>query len=306
LDETRHAPVMLDEAMTLLRPRSGGLYCDATLGGGGHAERLLQLSAPDGRLVGIDRDADALERVQRRLRPFGDRVRLVHGNYADAARLLGDLGCVPVDGFLLDLGLSSDQIEDAGRGFSFSRGGPLDMRFDRSRPGTAADLLRCLDVDDLARLLAEWGEQPAAARVARAIRREIDEGRLDSTAALAAVVTRAVPGARRGRTHPATRVFQALRIAVNDELGALAAFLRVFAELLSPGGRVVVIAFHSLEDRLVKQRLRELSARSATGPVLALLTRRPLSPGAAERAANPRARSARLRAAERVRPEVSA
>jgi 16S rRNA (cytosine1402-N4)-methyltransferase len=295
---------MLDEAMALLRPRPGGVYCDATLGGGGHAERVLELSAPDGRLVGIDRDGDALARAGHRLRPFGDRVRLVHGNYADAARLLREIGCVPVDGFLLDLGLSSDQLQDADRGFSFTRPGPLDMRMDRTRPGTAADLLRYLGVDDLTRLLATWGEQPSAPRIARAIRREVEAGRLDSTAALATVVARSAPGPR-GRVHPATRVFQALRIAVNDELGGLASFLRDFCELLRPGGRVVIIAFHSLEDRLVKQRLRELSSRSG-GQVLALLTRRALRPGPAELQANPRARSARMRAAERVASEASA
>lgn len=300
MSETVHSPVMLREVVSMLRPRAGGLYCDATLGSGGHAERVLELSAPDGRLVGIDRDPEAIERARLRLRPFGERVRLVHGSYVDAARLLGDLGCVPVDGFLLDLGLSSDQLEDAGRGFAFRRSGPLDMRFDPTRPGTAADLLRCLDVGDLARLLAEWGEQPGALRIARAIRGEVDAGRLDTTAALAAVIARAAPPVRGGRTHPATRVFQALRIAVNDELGALTAFLRGFHELLRPGGRIVVIAFHSLEDRLVKQRLRELSR--SKGPVLTLLTKRPLRPTDTERLANPRARSARLRAAERTDP----
>jgi 16S rRNA (cytosine1402-N4)-methyltransferase len=295
---TAHVPVMLDEAAALLRPRAGGLYCDATLGGAGHAERLLELCAPDGRLVGIERDPEALERARRRLSPFGERVNLVHGSFADAAELLGELGCVPVDGFLLDLGLSSDQIEEPGRGFSFARPGPLDMRFDRTRPGTAADLLAALEVDDLARLLAEWGEQPAAHRVARAIRREVECGRLSTTTELAAVVARAAPSTRRGRIHPATRTFLALRIAVNDELGALRRFLEGFHRLLRPGGRIVVIAFHSLEDRLVKRRLRELARRSGDGPVLTLLTRRPLRPGEAERRANARARSARLRAAE--------
>jgi len=295
---TTHVPVMLEEAAGMLRPRKGGLYCDATLGGGGHAERVLELCGPDGRLVGIERDPEALARARRRLLPFGDRVRLVQGNYAEAETLLRRLQCVPVDGFLLDLGLSSDQLGDPERGFGFSRSGPLDMRFDRTREGTAADLISCLAEADLANLLARWGEQPAARRVARAIHEAAQAGRLGSTSDLAAVVARSAP--RRGRVHPATRVFQALRIAVNDELGALGAFLRGFHELLRPGGRIVVIAFHSLEDRLVKQRLRELARPFEGGPVVTLLTRRPLRPSDTEVRANPRARSARLRAAERV------
>jgi len=295
---TAHSPVMLEEATSLLQPRDGGLYCDATVGGGGHAEQVLRLSSPGGRLVGIDRDPEALERARRRLEPFGQRVQLINGNYADAAEILGRLGCVAVDGFLLDLGLSSDQLQEPTRGFSFQQPGPLDMRFDRTRGAPASELLSRLRLDDLARLLAEWGEQPAAMRIARAILRERDAGRLGTTSELAAVVARAAP--RRGRTHPATRVFQALRIAVNDELGSLTSFLRSFCELLRPRGRVVVIAFHSLEDRLVKHRLRELSARRGDGPVLTVLTRRPLRPGGEEVRANPRARSARLRAAERL------
>ncbi|MEK6606534.1 MAG: 16S rRNA (cytosine(1402)-N(4))-methyltransferase RsmH [Myxococcota bacterium] len=298
---TIHAPVMSEEALAYLRPRPGGVYCDATLGGAGHAVRVLDASAPDGRLVAIDRDPVALARARERLASYGERVTLLHGDFGDIAALLDGLGVDACDGFLLDLGLSSDQLEDPLRGFSFARAGPLDMRMDPTEGESAAELLRRLDADELADLLASYGEQPAARRVARAIQRAALEGRLATTGDLADLVAAVAP--RFGRIHPATRVFMALRIAVNDELGALGRFLDSFVHRLRLGGRVVVIAFHSLEDRAVKRRLRDLARRDREGasePRVALLTRKPLRPTEAEIARNPRARSAKLRAAERV------
>lgn len=302
---------MPDETVALLQPRAGGVYCDATVGGGGHAERILAASAPDGRVIGIDRDPDALSAARARLQPFGQRVQLVHGTFGEAGAILRRLGAVPVDGFVLDLGVSSPQLDRADRGFSFGKAGPLDMRMDPSSGDeTAEGLIRRVGVDELAQILRRWGEERYAGRIARAVKEAVMAGEATTTTELAAVIARAVPTRERHKD-PATRTFQALRIAVNDELGQLERFLAEFPSLLRVGGRVVVIAFHSLEDVLVKNRFRELAKESGYPPDIArkmglapptvrLLTRKPLVPSEDEVRGNARARSARLRAAEKI------
>ena len=305
--EFRHTTVLAEETVRLLAPRSGEIYCDATVGGGGHAERILEASAPAGRLVGIDRDPDALAAARARLERFGDRVTLVHGAFGDARKILTGLGMVPVDGFVVDLGVSSPQLDRAERGFSFQREGPLDMRMDPTRGESAAELMARLDVDELKRILRDYGEEKFAGRIARSIK---EAGELATTTELAALIARAVPTRERHKD-PATRTFQALRIAVNDELGQLEKFLEDFPSLLRTGGRIVVIAFHSLEDRLVKNRFRDLARHPGvpadlvakmglTQPLLELLTKKPVEAGDEELARNPRARSAKLRGAVRL------
>jgi 16S rRNA (cytosine1402-N4)-methyltransferase len=303
-----HVPVLRDEVLDALAVKAGGTYLDGTVGGGGHAGMILAASSPDGRLLGLDRDPAALARAGRRLAAYGTRSTLVHGSFADLERLADEHGFDRFDGVLLDLGFSSDQIEDAARGFSFGAAGPLDMRLDPTAGPTAADLVNELPQDELADLLYELGEERRSRRVARAI---VAARPLETTAALAAVVARAV-GGRPGGVHPATRTFQALRIAVNDELGALESALPQAVARLAPGGRLAVISFHSLEDRIVKQFLRRESAacicppelpacRCEHEPTLRLVGRRAVRPGPAEVESNPRARSARLRVAERLR-----
>jgi len=297
-----HLPVMLDEAMVWLAPRTGGRYCDATLGAGGHAQAVLERSAPDGRLVGLDRDPSALATAGERLQQFGDRVTLVHARFSEARAVLERLQMIPVDGFLVDLGVSSPQLDRAERGFSFRHDGPLDMRMDPTQGETAAELLRRVDETELTHIIRDLGEERHAARVARAIIDARRAGPVETTGKLAAVVARAIPRHEPGK-NPATRTFQALRITVNDELGEIERFLAVAADCLRPGGRLVVIAFHSIEDRIVKRRLRELAGRggpAAGPPCLRLLTKHVVVPGDDERRRNPRARSARLRAAERL------
>jgi len=312
--EFAHVSVLEREVVDYLTPRRGGIYCDATVGGGGHARRILESSAPDGRLVGVDRDPAALAAARAALAPFGERVTLVHGTFGELPAILGALGVVPVDGILVDLGVSSPQLDRPERGFSFAKAGPLDMRMDPTRGETAEDLLRRVSVDELADLLRRFGEERYAGRIARQVKEAVRRGELHATTELAAVIARAMPpgAARREKIDPATRTFQALRIAVNDELGELARFLAAFPDLLARGGRCVVIAFHSLEDRLVKERLRELewtsrlpadlaaAAGERTEPVCRALTRKPVTAQEDERRKNPRARSAKLRACEKV------
>ena len=281
---------MADEVVRFLAPRAGGVYCDATLGGGGHASRIL--SAEKTRLVGIDRDPTAIEAARARLGEFGDRVTLVHGDFSEAPTLLRALGVVPVDGFVLDLGVSSPQLDRPERGFSFRNPGPLDMRMDPTRGETAADLLRRVSRHELEQILRDYGEERFAGRVARVIKEAAGDNLLHSTTDLAAIVARAVP-TRERKKDPATRTFQALRIAVNRELDEIERFLAGFADVLAPGGRVVIITFHSLEDRIVKHRLRGMDG-------IKVLTKKPVVPDDAEIARNPRARSAKLRAAEKA------
>jgi len=275
-----HTPVMVSEVVAVLRPSPGEWFVDATIGLGGHSEALLERLQPGGRLLGLDCDVEALEHTRTRLRRFGDAVALVHGNFRDLATHVAAWGR-RADGALFDLGVSSHQLASAARGFSFSLEGPLDMRMDTSGGMTAGE-----------RLLREFGQERYARRIARAIVE--NRRRLKTTGDLARLVERVVPRRER-RIHPATRTFQALRIAVNDELGALDQALGCLPRWLAPGGRVAVISFHSLEDRIVKRKFRDFAAAGE----LVVLTPKPLRPRPEEVAANPRARSARLRAAER-------
>lgn len=308
-----HLPVLVEEVVTMLAPAPGSLQIDATVGGGGHTERILEATSPDGRLLGLDADGAAIARVRERLARFGDRLVLRQANFRELGSVAPEAGFVDVDGLLLDLGLSSDQLADPSRGFGIRTGGPLDMRFDPSRGLPAAALLADLDAAELTALFRRYGEEPFAARIAWGIAAARRTAPVDTAEALAAIVERAAPGApkSRRRIHPATRVFQALRIAVNDELGALEDGLASGLELLRPGGRLVVLSYHSLEDRIVKRfiaRERKGCVCAPAAPVcvcgrqprLRLLTKPSLTPTAAEIAANPRARSARLRAAERL------
>jgi 16S rRNA (cytosine1402-N4)-methyltransferase len=296
-----HEPVLVGEVLTWLEPRAGGRYCDATVGYAGHAQAILERSAPDGRLIGLDRDPAALAAARAALQPFGDRVTLIHAPFSRAREVLTELDAVPVDGFLVDLGVSSPQLDRPERGFSFRTSGPLDMRMDTTQGETVGELLRRVDEVELARIIADYGEERYAARVARAIIEARDAAALDSTGALAAIVARALPRHERHK-NPATRTFQALRIAVNRELDELERLLDQLADCLRPGGRLAIIAFHSLEDRIVKRRLRALAGRDgAAGPArLRILTKHVVTASQAERARNPRARSAKLRAAERL------
>jgi 16S rRNA (cytosine1402-N4)-methyltransferase len=304
----QHVPVLYQQVLEGLQPAPGGTYIDGTVGLGGHAAGLLAASAPDGRLLGLDRDPSALALAQAHLAPFGRRAVLRQASYTEMAEVAAEVGddFRAVDGILLDLGLSSLQLDDPARGFAFASEGPLDMRFDPAAPLSAADIVNDWPADELADLLYRYGEEPNGRKIARAIAAARP---LSSTRALAQVVEKAVGGRRGERLHPATKTFQALRIAVNGELEAVEAVLPVATSLLKPGGRLAVISFHSLEDRLVKSFFR----RQARGeddvnvpfpvpfePVLELVTRKPLTAEDDEIARNPRARSAKLRIAEKL------
>jgi 16S rRNA (cytosine1402-N4)-methyltransferase len=301
-----HVPVLLQEVLDSLQVKPGGRYIDATVGGGGHAVGILAASYPDGRLLGLDRDPAAVEATRARLASYAERAVLVHSSFTRLAQVAREHQFVPADGVLLDLGLSSLQLADSARGFAFMADGPLDMRFDPTGDTpSAAVLVNQLSLEELRTVLVRYGEEKQARRIAEAI---VAARPLHKTGELATVVEKAV--GRRGRIHPATRTFQALRIAVNDELAALEAVMPQAVEVLAPGGRLAVISFHSLEDRLVKRFLRRESRDCICPPglpvctcghraTLRLATRRPLRPAADEVAANPRARSARLRVAER-------
>lgn len=305
-----HVPVLLQAVLDGLQVRPGGQYIDATVGGGGHAASILKASSPDGRLLGMDRDPSAVEMAGLRLAAWVERVVLVHRSFDHLAEVARAHQFVPVDGILFDLGFSSLQLADASRGFSFMAEGPLDMRFDpQANDPTAADLLNELPVEELAELIYRYGEEKRARRIAETI---VAARPLRTTRDLVAVIERVMQ--RRERIHPATRTFQALRIAVNDELATLEAALPQAVEMLAPGGRLVVISFHSLEDRLVKRFMRRESQDCICPPgapvctcrhraTLRLITRKPVRPTAEEVAANPRSRSARLRVAERIGPE---
>jgi 16S rRNA (cytosine1402-N4)-methyltransferase len=305
---------MADEVVTMLAPRPGSSYIDATIGGGGHAERILASSDPDGRLLGLDADGAAIARARDRLAGrYGQRLRLRQANFRELADVAPAEGFAAVDGCLFDLGLSSDQLADVRRGFGFRAGGRLDMRFDPSRGISAAELLATLDGDELAALFRRYGEEPFAGRIARAIVEARRTAPIETAEELAALVERATPARAPGRRriHPATRVFQALRVAVNEELEALQTGLAAALDLLRPGGRLVVLSYHSLEDRIVK-RFFQAERRGCTCPPeapvcvcgrqprLRLVVPKGLVAGQPEVVANPRARSARLRAAERL------
>jgi len=298
-----HQPVMLDEVVAHLVQRPGGRFVDATVNGGGHAEAILRRTAPDGRVLGIDRDAALLADTRARLAAecAAGRLILVNGNFADLADFVAAQEFAPVDGMLLDLGLSSYHFDASGRGFSFSRDEPLDMRFDPNDVAaeTAADLLRTRSVDDLTVMFRDFGEERFAGRIAGRILIQRARAPITTTTQLLEIITAALPARIRWRAaRSAARIFQALRIAVNDELGAIRCVLPQAVSVLAPGGRLVVIAFHSLEDRLVKQFL----VAERTAGRMQILTKRPLRPSEREVAANSRAASAKLRAAEKVQP----
>jgi 16S rRNA (cytosine1402-N4)-methyltransferase len=311
---SEHVPVLLDEVRTLLQPERGGTFVDCTVGLAGHARMLLEGGAT--RLIGIDRDTDALAIARSELAPFGDRVTLVHADYREIADVLDAQGVTEVAGVLADFGVSSMQLDAAGRGFSFRRDEPLDMRMDRTKGETAAELIDRADETELADAIFQFGEERRSRQVARAIVAARQEGRIETTGRLADIVRRAVAARTWQRIDPATRTFQALRIWVNRELDGLDSFIGSAVRRLQPGveagGRIALIAFHSLEDRVVKHTLRAMSRPSSfdergaavyvEGAVLVkVLTKHPVIASEIEADANPRARSAKLRAAVRVR-----
>jgi 16S rRNA (cytosine1402-N4)-methyltransferase len=290
--DPRHEPVLLAESMELLAVRPGGLYVDGTVGLGGHAGEILRRSAPEGRLVAFDKDPDAIAHTRGRLREFGDRVRFEHADFREIPdRLAGETP----QGVFIDMGVSSMQLDEAARGFSFNAEGPLDMRMDPTQGFTAADLVNRLPEHELADLIYRWGEEHASRRIARAIVDTRRRRHLTTTTELAEVVRRSAGRSRRPGLDPATKTFQALRIHVNGELEGLGAALERIAGVLAPGGRLAVIAFHSLEDREVKHTMRALAPRG-----FRVLTKKPVRPGEEETRRNPRARSAKLRAIERI------
>ena len=306
----RHIPVLLDEAIGLLKVRKGGTYVDGTVGLGGHTARILESLAGEGKVIAIDRDEEALEEARDRLLLYGGMVSFHHENFRNLPLLLNGLGWDGMDGCLLDLGVSSFQLESAGRGFSFRLEGPLDMRQDRRSRTTAADLVNGLSEEELARIFWRYGQERRSRAIAREIVRQREQAPLRTTVQLAELVKRVKSSRYRGKTHPATRVFQALRIRVNQELEGLDRFLEEVVHLLHPGGRLVVISFHSLEDRIVKRVFRRSAGRCVcfrpaelcTCPRVSkgrILTARPLVPGQRELIENPRSRSARLRAFEK-------
>ncbi|HEY8427729.1 MAG TPA: 16S rRNA (cytosine(1402)-N(4))-methyltransferase RsmH [Sandaracinaceae bacterium] len=294
-----HRTVMLEETLAAIDPRAGRVYADVTVGGGGHAEGILERSAPDGRLVALDRDPSALEAASARLARFGERVTMVHATFADLGRVLEDAGVSRVHGLVADLGVSSPQLDRPDRGFSFRFEGPLDMRMDPSAGETALELIARLDERELADLLYQLGEERRSRAIARSIKRALEAGELATTQDLRRAVVRAVGPRKSGGLDPATRTFQALRIAVNDELGQLDALLAQLPDVLEDGGVAAILSFHSLEDRRVKRCFRE-------SDVLVPLTKKPVVPSDDEQRENPRARSAKLRAARRVPREEAA
>lgn len=308
-----HIPVLLNEVIAALSPRPGGRYLDATFGGGGHTRAILAASGPDGRVLALDADPAAIERAGPLQRAYGARLVAVVANFVTLESQVRSAGLLPLHGALFDLGLSSDELSSAERGFSFRTPGPLDMRFGPSAERTAADLLNDSSEEELATILFQFGEERHGRRIARAIVRARATAPFETTTQLARVVTEALPTSRADahRIHPATRTFQALRIAVNRELDVLREALGAVIELLAPGARLAVISFHSLEDRIVKQFM-QLEARGCVCPPrapvcvcghlarLRVITKKPIRPGAEEIELNPRARSAVLRVAERL------
>lgn len=311
---TFHEPVLVEEAVRDLLTRPGGVYVDGTCGGGGHSRALAERLSGEGRLIALDRDPEAVRRCRERLSFPGDRVRLHHGNYADLGPVLAEEGVATVDGILLDLGLSSDQLERSGRGFSFLRDEPLDMRMDPSRGEPASHLVNTLPKGELERILKVYGEERRAGAIARALDRARRDAPITTASELARWVRTVVPPSRRpGAKDPATRTFQALRIAVNQELDHLERFLERVPAWIHSGGRLVVVAYHSLEDRRVKQAMRSWEKGCTCPPDFPVCTcgktplfkpirREGLKPTRQEVAANVRARSAVLRSAERIEP----
>src|SRR6185437_11002752 len=292
-----HVPVLGQEVCFWLISERSATILDCTVGYGGHAEMLLA-STSTGRVIGLDKDFQAIDFCQRRLNRFGDRIVLRQGNYRDLKSILTETGIAAVDGVLFDFGVSSPQLDDPSRGFSFQREGPLDMRMDQTIGKTAADLVNHSPEHELADLIFQYGEERYARRIARAIVQERQRRPVETTGALVSIVVRSVPASyRHGRIHCATRTFQALRIAVNHELDFLESSLRDATEVLASGGRICAISFHSLEDRIIKHTFRSLSQEPEA--TLSILTKKPVFPSEAECEANPRSRSAKLRVAER-------
>jgi 16S rRNA (cytosine1402-N4)-methyltransferase len=305
-DFTYHRPVLAAEAVELLSPRPGSLVVDATVGGGGHTEAILKAGAD---VLALDRDPDAIEQAREQLAHFGGRVTLRQADFRDADKILDELGIAKIGGALLDIGVSSRQLENAERGFSMIRNGPLDMRMDPGTLLTAADMVNRYSEEDLTRIFRDLGEEPAARRIASLIVKMRKDTPFTETLQLARAIEKVV--GRHGRRHPATQAFQALRMEVNDELGALEQGLRVLTARLEPGARIAVITFHSLEDRIVKNFFRDRSREWLDRPEwpepqrnperdLSVVTPKPIEPGETERRMNPRARSAKLRVAEKI------
>jgi 16S rRNA (cytosine1402-N4)-methyltransferase len=305
-----HTSVLIQESMGLLKPRPGECYLDGTLGGGGHAEEILLRSSPDGRVLGLDWDEDAVRAAGQRLNRFGDRLTVRQANFDQAKEILAHINWDRVDGVLLDLGVSSHQFDAAERGFSFQASAPLDMRMDRRQRLTALEIVNSFPEAEIAKIISDYGEDPRARRIAAAIATERKDRAIETTIDLADLISR-VKGKRSRAHHPATQTFQALRIAVNRELETLKRFLESGYELLRPGGRMVIISFHSLEDRLVKTAFRKWSEKCVCPPrtlkcecgwsqKAQRLTRKPIIASAEEVRANPRARAAKLRAIVRL------
>jgi 16S rRNA (cytosine1402-N4)-methyltransferase len=305
-----HVSVLVREMIECLRPGPDKRYFDGTLGGGGHSEQILIESSPDGQVLGLDRDDEALAETRERLRRFEGRFIARQASFADAKDILTEIGWNSVDGAILDLGVSSDQIDSPERGFSFRAMARLDMRMDRRQSLDARQIVNSFAAEQLERILRDYGEEPQARRIAQAIVAEQKQHPLETTSQLVQIIER-VKGRGRRDHHPATQVFQALRIAVNQELDQLERFLERGYEMLRPGGRMAIISFHSLEDRMVKQAFRKwnraclcppraLSCRCGWSQKVKLLTKKPVVPSASEIQANPRARSAKMRAVERI------
>jgi 16S rRNA (cytosine1402-N4)-methyltransferase len=311
IPDDEHVPVMAREVLDLLKPKPGGIYVDATVGMGGHSLAILARIQPGGLLIGIDRDKESLEKAQARLKPFGESLRLFHDNYKNLPLILNNLAIRPVDGILADLGVSSYQLMSPERGFSFQSDAVLDMRMDRTQQWSAAELVNNSSETELANIIYRYGEERLSRRIAAVIVQEREKAPITRCSQLASIISRVFKVRGQHGIHPATKTFQALRIAVNEELQGLDEFLTEAFSFLNTGGRIAVIAFHSLEDRIVKKTFRKLAGqcicdappelcrcpRQALG---SLITSRPMTPGPGELAANPRARSARLRSIEKL------
>lgn len=308
--EFSHVPVLFQETIDGLDVKPDGVYVDGTLGGGGHSEGICSRLGPDGILIGIDRDTAALEAASARLKGVSCRTIFVHGNYTDVKNILREEGISGIDGAVLDLGVSSFQLDEAERGFSYMHSAPLDMRMDQSAAFTAYDVVNGYSADQLTRIIKEYGEEKWASRIASFIARERSEKPVETTGQLVDIIKKAVPAsARRQGPHPAKRTFQAIRIEVNDELGGLETAVDQFVDVLSPGGRLCIITFHSLEDRIVKKRFQQrgnpcvcppgLPCVCGKKPDIKRISKKPVLPSEEELSVNPRARSAKLRIAQK-------
>lgn len=292
-----HNPVLLEEALYFLNPTPGKIIIDATIGGGGHAEEIINRISPEGILIGIDRDSESLKIAHERLKKFQSTVKLINKNFRSIKEVISSLEIGEIDGILFDLGISSIQMEEGERGFSIKNPGPLDMRMDRKQRLTAKELVNRLDEQELSSLIKELGEERYHRRIARLIVSERKKKVIETTRELTQIISRSMPHERRWeRIHPATRTFQALRIRVNDELEEIEEALKAVPCLLKKGGRLCVISFHSLEDRIVKNSLKEFKSQG----IFRILTKKPVTPAEKELLQNPRARSAKLRAAEKI------